>query len=313
VVFPITSRGDEGEVLFETFALNTAVVSRRTNAMFSNTLAVLRHPTLRDDLDPAVASIVDRLQLRVLPTDLGSARSVVDENNVPWVEVGGGLAYVVSMRASQLASPQREPFYLLFHFSELDRMKGRSRWFDPYRLANYRSTTFEPDEEVQRRWELYGSLAILLHETCHHHLGHTEPTFRAQLRTLPADRQLVERRKHELAADGCVAEQMNKMKLDARLPMLLLITHALIEEERPDSTHPGALDRLQQLRTIARPVPGAGDLSAFDEAFNRLLSNSPRPDVVEPILRYLPRGRWPTCYLGSDAQGKCLTSKKREL
>lgn len=186
-------------------------------------------------------------------------------------------------------------FFNLFLMSEVDWWSQRSpRWYDPQVYGDWAGLPVSNGDMGED--DRFGGIIILvsgnmmLHEMCHHLLGHVDPPMITRFQQLDAAGRKALSIANELAADRCSAERGVAAGIPPDLAILLNLSSSIVLGDRPSNTHPSALARFEQARSYTPRAlevlrsydgPGAQPLTMSDVKYAELIDG-----VYDQLLRY---------------------------
>lgn len=168
-------------------------------------------------------------------------------------------AYFYALMAQSLweVNANKDRGYInLFIMSEMDWFRGRSpRWYQPATYSKYHGYPPPPTKEGDFNnyigVQTYLMTVVLLHEICHHTLGHTRAGAERISALLKENRQSDASKlsiANEIAADRCAAGFSAKIGFVPSVGVAATLAVPIVMGNAASATHPLSTDRIRQAR-----------------------------------------------------------------
>lgn len=258
--------------------------------------------------------ILDSVRLISLGAAPGLGADAFSESGDYTIRVTNGYSYLIGEFAHLLASYQFDPTamneglmlllaseYEAFQPNQASQINRRWYWaptFDWYQTLNGHAPVRDPDGESYVIKSM--TRALILHELCHHFLGHTDPEMVGLMRNLSGPAWTDRSHANEVEADVCAARHISAGGSDPRLDLIFLQAVWMTNSTDPSGSHPAARARLAAVSEVTR-ASGVTDYldpaiaTELEQHFEETLNFVASPRRLGELVSSLPRGVWPQC------------------
>lgn len=245
---------DDLVIRFETFSIrddpevHAAQIGQATYALSQTMLTLKGLPIFMDGLSAHERDLMNRMNIRIINTERVAYAAEL-RDGVPEIQMSVGARIYIGqfMDAVRRVTDYEDAGFielLLASEATLARPNGR-RWYDPIiymKGVGYPEITWSETEVAQMGGVgTHMTMAPVLHELCHHFLGHARERGAAY-----PSREVVYQQ--ELDADRCAADHMLRIGANPQFGLLAILAVNYVTDDEAAIEHPVSRLRIALMR-----------------------------------------------------------------